>query len=67
MKNEYDDEIEEKHYNDAKRRFEEPILIYEEKKVEEILERLTNVERKVSKLISMLTAHDYETKRLMKK
>ena len=38
------------------------MLIYEDKKVEEICNRLNNVENKINKLISMLTAHDYACK-----
>lgn len=38
------------------------MLIYEDKKVEEICNRLNNVEHKINKLISMLTAHDYACK-----
>jgi len=45
----------------------EAVLIYEEKSIEEMLSRLRTIENKLDKIKSMITAHDYETKRLMKK
>jgi hypothetical protein len=45
----------------------EAVLIYEEKSIEEMLSRLKTIENKLDKIKSMITAHDYETKRLMKK
>jgi len=35
------------------------LLIYEDKKIEEITNGIIRLEQKVNKIISMLTAHDY--------
>ena len=42
----------------------EMVRIYEDKKVDDIISRLNRIEKKVNKLISMLTAHDYSTKEM---
>jgi hypothetical protein len=60
-----DDEFtkEEIEYNKRPSAFDlNAIRIYEDKKVDDIIWRLNRLEKKVNKLISMLTAHDYATK-----
>lgn len=41
--------------------------IYEDKRIDEMRYELRVIDSKINKLISMLTAHDFSTKELMKK
>lgn len=60
--------MDEKEYNDPIKRLKKAsdvsdrMLIYEDKKIEEITNGLKRMEHKINKLISMLTAHDYSCK-----
>ena len=55
---------EEDNYNRNPARRLENVTIYEDKRITELTESLKRVEQKVNLLIRMLTAHDYDSKKI---
>lgn len=55
---------EEDEYNRNPAKRLENITIYEDKRITELTDSLKRVEQKVNLLIRMLTAHDYDSKKI---